>query len=769
MKRVFLHVLSSAPSALVTGLVILGLMVAAPAQAQLRSHELRFVPPGDARVVGFHVYVSSSSMSFADWRDDVNFVPPVDTSGAASYALTGLEAFDDVYIAMKSYDEAGQESVLSNQIVLAGVPQCTASGCNDANPCTRDTCTASGCSFDPAPLLGTTCNDGNASTFDDVCGASGTCAGTMGQCNVDADCPASSNACAGPRICSNHACVDGSPRADGTTCSDGSASTRYDVCEAGTCRGYACNSDAHCSDLEACNGVERCSNRVCVGGTPMVCGDGNLCNGSESCSASTCVAGTAMSCPLVGGPCFDSFCDPAQGCRVEAHPDGSTCTTAASGLAGQCESGLCIADAPPPAEDGDPQSCDAAYGPPTGVYQALEGSSESTRRIVWSAPLHPMGASLEYRAEFEDRWTSLRAYPESSVGCDAVWSATLAGIKPRVRYVYRVSGASPEGSVFSESFALRGGPASSRDQFKFAYFASNGLDGSASSTQASNALAQLANGGYALVLGGGGYALSNEAITSGVATDAADAVRAWKQQARTMTANSIFAPVLGDTEVESYAHGERASDYAEFMPGSAGTGSAPSESHSFDFGFVHFVALHAPSLGRVHPANAGGAAQLDWLDSDLAAARASGVRWIVVYLHSDLFTSERSDAVTAMVRQALGAILQRHGVNLVLSGEGNSYERSYALRGGLENPIIGPQQKYHVVTARDGIVFVRAGSGGRTDFGSWVATKPAWSAQRNNTKAIYLGVSADSKSLGVIAYALEANGGRSVVDAVEIR
>jgi hypothetical protein len=142
-------------------LLLLGLFAAAPAHAQLRSHNLRFVPPSDSRVVGFHVYISANSMSYADWRDNVNFVPPVDQSGAASYALTGLESADDVYISMKSYDALGQESSFSNEIVLAAVQACLTEGCNDNNPCTRDTCGTNGCTFDPRRCW-TTCNDGNA-------------------------------------------------------------------------------------------------------------------------------------------------------------------------------------------------------------------------------------------------------------------------------------------------------------------------------------------------------------------------------------------------------------------------------------------------------------------------------------------------------------------------------------------------------------------------------------------------------------------------------
>ncbi|MEX2205953.1 MAG: metallophosphoesterase family protein [Myxococcota bacterium] len=749
--------------------VLLSLFVGSTAHAQLRSHDVRFIPPADARVVGFHVYVSANSMSYADWRDDVNFIPPVDGAGAATFRLTGLEAFDDVYLTMKSYDGSGVESGFSNEIVLPAQAQCTVGGCSDGNACTRDTCTTAGCVFDPAPLLGTTCNDGNASTHDDVCSASGVCAGTLGQCNVDADCGASSNPCGGPRVCSNHTCVDGAPRADGTTCNDGSASTRYDVCESGTCRGYACGSDAHCGDGEACNGAERCLNRSCVAGTPLTCGDGNVCNGSETCRNSTCVAGTAMQCSLEGGPCFDAFCDPALGCRVETHPDGTTCTTSASSLAGQCASGLCVANAPPPPDDEEeePTTCDTAYGPPSLVHQVLSATPETSRKIVWSAPLHPLGAVLEYRLRGASAWTSLRAAPESSSGCGAVWSATLTGLNPNAFYDYRVSGSSAQGPVMSDVYAVRTGSAATGRRFKFAFLAGNGLGASPQSTQALNVLERVDLLGYPLVLGGGGYALSKEAIAAGAAPNAAAAVAAWKRQAGRVTANSIFAPVLGDSEVESYMHDERAADYAEFMRSPAG-GAPRSGSYSFDFNGTHFVALHAPGLGAVHPSTAAGVANLAWLETDLAAARAAGARWIVVYMHADVFSTERVEAETTGVRKALGAILQRHGVNLVLSGDATSFERSKALRGPLEDPIPGPIA-WRISTATDGIVFVRAGSGGRTAFGSWVLAKPDWTAFRNNSRAVYVSVIVTEWTLRVASYGLDANGMRTVVDAIEIR
>jgi hypothetical protein len=339
----------------------LALAPAGAARAQLRSVDLAFRPPADTRVVGFHVYIASAPLGAVDYRDDVNFIPPTDASGVAHYALAGLEQFADVYVSLKSYDAQGGESAFSNEIVVAAQPQCVASGCDDGNPCTTDTCGASGCRFDPAPLRGSTCDDGSALTFGDVCQANGSCAGTLAQCNADADCGAPADACAGPKVCLAHMCQPGgAARADDTTCDDGNAATAYDVCRSGMCRGFACGSDSQCSDGQACNGAERCVNNACVAGTPMTCDDGDRCNGAETCVGSSCVAGSALQCPTEDGPCFDAFCDPALGCRVQLHPDGESCTTTTSGTSGQCAAGVCTVPAPTT----DPTLCGRKSGRP---------------------------------------------------------------------------------------------------------------------------------------------------------------------------------------------------------------------------------------------------------------------------------------------------------------------------------------------------------------------------------------------------------------------
>jgi hypothetical protein len=254
----------------IVSMALAAILLPAAAHAQLRNVALAFKPPVDSRVVGFHVYLAAASQAYADFRDDIGFVPPVDASGVATYTLSGVEEFSDVYVSLKSYDASGAESAFSNEIV---VPAATAPA---------------------APH----------------------------ECDVDGDCSAPADPCAGARACVAYTCQPGTPLPDETACNDGNAATLYDVCRQGVCTGFACGSDAQCSDGQACNGTERCSGNACISGTPLQC-------------------------PLDAGPCYDSFCDAALGCQVQLHPDGTACLTSVSGSPGTCSAGVCQATAAP--------------------------------------------------------------------------------------------------------------------------------------------------------------------------------------------------------------------------------------------------------------------------------------------------------------------------------------------------------------------------------------------------------------------------------------
>lgn len=201
--------------------------------------------------------------------------------------------------------------------------------CDDDDPCTTDLCNATaGCGHvdDGCPATcgpgddGLRCSDGTACTVGDVC-ASGVCVGTPLACD-DAD-PCTVDTCNATLGCTYAeqpnppGCVTTSDcnfAADHQPCvADGDPCTQ-DGCLLGGCVVGLLQQVRQCDDADACNGREFCSSvKGCEPGSPPVCDDGAACNGTESCvPASGCVAGTPAP---DGTPCDDGrLCTTGDAC-----------------------------------------------------------------------------------------------------------------------------------------------------------------------------------------------------------------------------------------------------------------------------------------------------------------------------------------------------------------------------------------------------------------------------------------------------------------------
>ncbi len=113
-------------------------------------------------------------------------------------------------------------------------------GCDDGNPCTKDSCGPDGCVHEP--ISGGTCDDGNVCTTNDTC-SNGTCVGTP---ITGASCD-DGNACTTNDTCSNGTCV-GVPLPDGTICGPGTIS----FCSASyVCVNVSCTL-VRCDDFNIC-------------------------------------------------------------------------------------------------------------------------------------------------------------------------------------------------------------------------------------------------------------------------------------------------------------------------------------------------------------------------------------------------------------------------------------------------------------------------------------------------------------------------------------
>jgi hypothetical protein len=128
--------------------------------------------------------------------------------------------------------------------------------------------------------------------------------------------------------------------------------------------------------------------------------------------------------------------------------------------------------------------------------------------------------------------------------------------------------------------------------------------------------------------------------------------------------------------------------------------------YSFTYGGVLFLSLDSTRFG---------ARQRRWLRGELASSNA---RCKVAYFHHPLWSSGRGyRGHTRHVRRSrFVPILQRGGVDLVLNGHVQNYERSKPLRSGRRS--------------RKGIVYIVTGGGGARLNGFVTKRRPKWSARR---------------------------------------
>ena len=264
---------------------------------------------------------------------------------------------------------------------IPGCGKCTtALDCDDANPCTDDSCPAGLCVYvfnsDP-------CDDGSVCTVDDAC-AAGTCVGGPPLDCDDAD------------VCTDDSCdpIAGCLYADNTApCDDGDACTTVDTCAGGTCTGGPapdCDDGNPCTD-DACDPVLGCVHTA----NNDPCDDGNACTTNDTCSAGMCVGGAAPDCDD-GNLCTDDSCDPVMGCvsvnNADPCDDGNACT-----IDDTCSSGMCVGGGPADCDDGNPctdDSCDPVDGCESTANTApCEDGNACTTNDICSAGMCVGGAA----------------------------------------------------------------------------------------------------------------------------------------------------------------------------------------------------------------------------------------------------------------------------------------------------------------------------------------------------------------------------------------
>ncbi len=172
--------------------------------------------------------------------------------------------------------------------------------CDDGNPCTDDLCDVSNgsCFYYQNTAA---CNDGNVCTSNDTC-FGGTCQGTP-SLNCDDGNPCTDDSC-NPQS----GCVHTNNTAP---CQDGNACTTGDTCGAGACHAggpISCNDGNPCTD-DSCNPQTGCVHA----NNTAPCDDGSVCTAGDTCSGGTCQGTPSLNCDDADA-CTGDTCDPVAGC-----------------------------------------------------------------------------------------------------------------------------------------------------------------------------------------------------------------------------------------------------------------------------------------------------------------------------------------------------------------------------------------------------------------------------------------------------------------------
>ncbi len=211
--------------------------------------------------------------------------------------------------------DVGEECDDGNAVAVDG---CTAdcryschanSDCDDKDPCTTDSCAATGGGYSCSHALAVNaaCEDGNPCTEGDVCNAAGQC--TSGQntclCATTGDCASNEDGdlCNGTLICQGKKCViDPATVVTCATSQDGACRKSRCAPATGVCSLLNEPDGLACDDGLFCTAVDSCKAGACVG-AQSPCPTGSCAIGCDEAQNKCLPAGAGTSCRAAAGPC----------------------------------------------------------------------------------------------------------------------------------------------------------------------------------------------------------------------------------------------------------------------------------------------------------------------------------------------------------------------------------------------------------------------------------------------------------------------------------
>ena len=352
-----------------------------------------------------------------------------------------------------------------------------------------------------------------------------------------------------------------------------------------------------------------------------------------------------------------------------------------------------------------------------GPYLQQADSDEVT--IRWRTD-QPSDSRVTYSTN-----STTQEFSVSNSALTAEHTIRLQGLSPNTRYFYTV-GTQQEKLAGTASYYFYTPPHKGDSVPTRIWVIGDSGTANANARRVRNAFARFAKQTYTDVW----LMLGDNAYESG--TDA-EYQAALFRMFRKLLLKTVVWPTLGNHDVVLDPNVPRKLPYYDIfdLPERAEAGgvrSGTEDYYSFDHGLIHFISLDSTTKERSPQGP-----MLTWLKRDL---RKNRLPWVIAYWHHSPYSqggTHDSDEDTAMrqMRENAVPILERYGVDLVLTGHSHSYQRSFLLNGHYEasstfrhdmvldegtgrEDVDGPYVKSSDVRAR-GTVYVVVGSSGKLE------------------------------------------------------